>query len=376
MIDKTEDATTSAELVELLRLGHLGLELGYWQQAEAYFDAVLAQAPGNLEALLGKAKASRNPEAALTLVRAVLQAQPNHPEALRLERQLQQEAHPPTAPLVPAAPAGRGRLARLLVALALLLLAMVLAGATGLWPFSRSATRRAALATTLLIVPTDLNRIWTGSGSIISADGLVLTNYHVIADPHTRELANADGLAYAGLTRDPRRPPWEWYIAALVAVDPDRDLAVLRLIATTEGKSVGKERFPEMPLGDPRSLNLGQTVSGLGYPTLGGNTLTLTRGTMAGFASRGDGVRLGKTDSELLPGSSGGAVLDERGRLVGVITGVYADQETQGRLSYFVLLSEAQPVIQEAKRAGRPAPDLQNMVDRFPTVLRALGYLP
>jgi S1-C subfamily serine protease len=84
---------------------------------------------------------------------------------------------------------------------------------------------------------------------------------------------------------------------------------------------------------------------------------------MAGFSSSQSDLHLGKTDSELLPGSSGGAVLDETGRLVGVITAAHTDQRTQGRLSYFVLLNEAKEVIGEAQAAPRPDPQIDWMVD-------------
>ncbi|MBC7239808.1 MAG: hypothetical protein H5T71_06890, partial [Chloroflexi bacterium] len=73
-------------------------------------------------------------------------------------------------------------------------------------------------------------------------------------------------------------------------------------------------------------------------------------------------IRLGKTDSELLPGASGGAVLDETGRLVGIIRMVYADYRTQGRLSYFILLSEARALIREAQAADSPRVDLRWIV--------------
>ena len=87
---------------------------------------------------------------------------------------------------------------------------------------------------------------------------------------------------------------------------------------------------------------------------------------MAGFSTSKDGVTLGKTDSELLPGSSGGAVLDTESRLVGIITAAYADERTLGRLSYFLLVNEAHGVISQGTRAALPPPtDAAWMVTLF-----------
>ena len=224
---------------------------------------------------------------------------------------------------------------------------------------------RAEQATAFLLVPDRLLvSLGRGSGSIVSSDGLVLTNYHVMAR-RDGSLANHDGLAFVGLTTDVRQPPTHWYIAALVAADPVTDLAVLRIVSTADGRPTRGQPFPQMALGDSTTLALGQPLTALGYPALGGNTLTLTRGSMAGFAQGANGSRLGKTDSELLPGSSGGAVLDEAGRLVGVVASADVDYRTQGRLSYFILLEEAQPLIAEAQRAPRPHPDLDWMIALF-----------
>lgn len=230
---------------------------------------------------------------------------------------------------------------------------------------------RAESATVLLIVPNRLTgSISRGSGVVVSPDGLVLTSYHVVANSEQTALANKDGLALVGLIKDVRQAPSDWYIAAVTASDPERTLAMLRILYTAEGRAIRGRRFQEVYVGDSDALALGQPLMGLGYPELGGETLTLTRGSMAGFSLSANGLNLGKTDSEMLPGSSGGAVLDEGGHLVGVITAANTDQRTQGRLSYFVLLHEARDLINEARRAGRPRPDVQWIVEMFPQMAR------
>jgi len=451
-------AQTEPSLSEILNLGQMGLDLGYREQAEAYFDQVLERVPGHPQALLGKAKACQDTQIALETVRTLLHSRPESLEARRLKEKLLAKLEavkdaehaltamssaesPPTKQeldlLRSSRQAARQTLSRepsdgqssqtqrpSLVKLALLLLyplglirdrrirrlvslayvasslivllmtarvllsttlfgineinailtpemlsstiespaaaSTILASASG-----RSLLNRAELATVLVIVPApDSGTISRGSGTIVTLDGLVLTNYHVLANAGGM-LSNSDGLAFIGRTNDVRQPPSEWYIAALVAADIERDLAVLQILYTAEGLSARGSRFQAIASGDSNGLALGQTLMGLGYPDLGGDTLTLTKGSMAGFAFDENNVRLGKTDSELLPGSSGGAVLDEEGHLVGVITAAYTDSRTQGRLSYFVLFDEAEGVIQSAKRAPRPRPKTRWMVDLF-----------
>lgn len=396
---------------ELLKLGRMGLDLGYLEQAETYFDAVLAHAPGHPGALLGKARSCRDPQVALTYVRAVLAGRPASREAKALETKLlarvaeenplAQDPSPQAAQAVGIAHRTRTARRRFKASYwaALALVVMVTVGLV-LWksiplvrsrnalslaqptllpriqtpvieplssaPTSTAHLRQAEQATALIIVPNRLTGdVARGSGTIIADDGLVLTNYHVVANAEQTALANKDGLAFVGLTRDVRQAPTDWYIAAVIVTDPMSDLAALRILYTADGKPLQKRDFAAVTLGDSNSLSLGEAVVGLGYPVLGGDTLTLTRGSMAGFSTSENDVRMGKTDSELLPGASGGAVLDEEGRLVGIIVATFADQRTQGRLSYFVLLDEALELIERAKQAPYPQTKIAWMVEVF-----------
>lgn len=390
---------------ELIKLGQLGLETGYWAEAEAYFERALRLVPGHPDALLGRAMACREPRRALDAVRALLAVDPDSEQGRQLEVQLLQELGEPAQDRQARAShgvedssrsSGAGRRARgaLLGAGALLLLLALLAlllrpqPLLGLFPRQETAASAetalppplAALATpgedaallaqafaaTVAIRTLDPSGIWMqhGSGVVVDERGLVLTNYHVLADEQG-SLLNPDGLAFVGFASDVRQPPDQWYIAAPVALDPTRDLAVLRIVSSGQGRSVQGELFPAIALRQEGDLSLGEALIGLGYPALGGETVTLTRGSMAGFAYTGDDVRLGKTDSELLPGSSGGAVLDAQGRLAGIITASVTEARTQGRLSYFVLVDEAADLIAAARQAPRPSHSLRWMRDLF-----------
>jgi hypothetical protein len=97
---------------------------------------------------------------------------------------------------------------------------------------------------------------------------------------------------------------------------------VLHLTATVDGAEVGPLGLPSVPLGDSDQVQLGDPVRILGYPGIGGDTITFTAGSVAGFAGEdgvGDRAWI-KTDATVAGGNSGGTALDADGRLVGVPT--------------------------------------------------------
>lgn len=153
-----------------------------------------------------------------------------------------------------------------------------------------------------------------GSGTILGSGRLVLTNSHVVH-------ADGDGplcVVYAGFTRRFDESPDDWRIAELVADDPSRDLAVVRLASTP----TGVHRPLQVEQGE---LALGDQLTILGYPGFGDtqDTLTFTSGRFSGTTSSAEGIQMFKTDALLDSGVSGGAVFDQRGRLIGVATGGY-----------------------------------------------------
>ena len=157
----------------------------------------------------------------------------------------------------------------------------------------------------------------TGSGTIVVADGTVLTNSHVIAQspfcPHDRI-----GVA---ITDRPEQPPRLSFEADLLVNDPELDLAVIRIARTLDGAPVAEE-FPVVEIGDSDSLSLGDRLRVIGYPGIGGETITFTEGTISGFVSVpgiGDRSWL-KTDATISGGNSGGLAVDGDGFLVGIPT--------------------------------------------------------
>jgi hypothetical protein len=228
--------------------------------------------------------------------------------------------------------------ARLLLALAILLAAAALPTlvrpAAALDDLGIDAAVAATVQVGVLLEAADGRRIWSGigSGAVVAADGLVLTNHHVIDEASIREeLAERDVAdlafvpdAFAIATSDGRTPPELRFVASVAADDPALDLAVLRIDRDAVGQPLDPAglALPTLPLGSVAALDLGDPLNLFGYPAIGGDTLTYTRGIVAGFGfeSGVDGPAWIKTDAVMSGGNSGGAAVDESGRLVGVPT--------------------------------------------------------
>lgn len=162
-----------------------------------------------------------------------------------------------------------------------------------------------------------------GSGTIISPDGLILTNAHVVYP----ESGTLDRLEIS-VTDSPDAPPEATYRAEVAAADGALDLAVLRITERIDGNDVGDE-LPYVQLGDSDSLEIGDPLRILGYPGIGGETITLTSGQVSGFVSEaGLGRRAWiKTDATIAGGNSGGMAANEEGELIAVPTIAGASEE-------------------------------------------------
>jgi S1-C subfamily serine protease len=167
--------------------------------------------------------------------------------------------------------------------------------------------------------------VWTGSGTFISSDGLILTNAHVVDD----RAEEYDSLAVA-TTVETDEPPELNYLAEIVAVDYALDLSVIQVVSNLDGDEVTEE-FPFVSTGDSESVEIGDNIRILGYPGIGGETITFTNGVVSGFTSeRSVGGRAWiKTDATIAGGNSGGLAVNAQGMLIGVptIVGSGADEE-------------------------------------------------
>ncbi|MFM7443363.1 MAG: trypsin-like peptidase domain-containing protein, partial [Tabrizicola sp.] len=141
-----------------------------------------------------------------------------------------------------------------------------------------------------------------GSGVIVSADGLVVTNYHVITDATDIRVVLADRREYA---------------AQVLLVDPQSDLAVLKVDTAMP--------LPFLAIGDSDALQVGDLVLAIGNPF--GVGQTVSSGIVSGLARSalqvGDGTGyFVQTDAPINPGNSGGALVDVTGQLVGINTAI------------------------------------------------------
>lgn len=210
---------------------------------------------------------------------------------------------------------------------------------------------KSALAASIQIITLDENSkaIATGSGSILTSDGYILTNAHVVGDVKTRRLYNRDGLVGIAIITEPQLPAVPRFIAEVRQVDFDLDLAVVKPIANLNGSKVSGLNLPNIPLGDTTNLGIGDAIIAIGFPGIGGDTVTVTRGIVSGFGTfRGLSGQWIKTDISIAPGNSGGMVISEAGDLVGVPTIVITDPQTAGQIGLVRPINLAQPIIKIA----------------------------
>lgn len=161
---------------------------------------------------------------------------------------------------------------------------------------------------------------WTGSGSIISPDGLVLTNAHVVLSDRYYEVE----YLVVALTQKPDEQPVPTYIAKVMQADQQLDIAVIRVESDLKGNPVdrGSLNLPTVQMGNSEALSLGDPLTIIGYPSIGGSTITLTRGEVAGFtAEKTYGNRAFiKTSATISGGNSGGLAADANGMIIGIPT--------------------------------------------------------
>jgi len=176
---------------------------------------------------------------------------------------------------------------------------------------------RAVLATVELLTPNG-----GGSGVVISPDGYIVSNWHVVA----ADDGNAETEISVGLTVDSALPARELFMAEVVEAMPERDLALLRIVSGRYGQELPRGlRLPYLDFADAESTRIGDELHLFGYPSIGGTgsrvTITYSRGVVAGFQTVPFG-RLIKTDGEINEGSSGGAALNGSFQLLGLPTEV------------------------------------------------------
>lgn len=169
-----------------------------------------------------------------------------------------------------------------------------------------------------------------GSGVIITSDGQILTNNHVISGAEKLTVTLADG------TDVP---------AKSLGGDPLLDLAVIK---------IDKAGLATAPLGDSDALQVGQIAIAIGSPYGFERTVTMGLVSALGRNIPGGGASLEnliQTDARIYPGNSGGPLLDSAGRVIGINTAVVGGQA--GTLGFAIPINTARDIMQEVVRYGR-----------------------
>src|SRR5579871_4597518 len=181
-------------------------------------------------------------------------------------------------------------------------------------------------------IPQDRIAQSLGSGSIVRADGVVLTNHHVIEGAQEITVVTAD-----------RR---EWPAKVLLD-DPRADLAVLKI-------EPGAERLPAIAIDDSGDVQVGDLVLAIGDPF--GVGQTVTNGIVSALARSGvsasDFTSFIQTDAAINPGNSGGPLVDMNGDLIGVNTAILSRSGTSSGVGFAIPAALAKQVVSAALGGG------------------------
>ncbi len=169
-----------------------------------------------------------------------------------------------------------------------------------------------------------------GSGVIVSPQGYILTNNHVVEGADTIDLVLTDGRRFTG---------------KIVGTDPDTDLAVLKIDA---------DHLPAVTLGNDEQLQVGDPVLAIGNPF--GVTNTVTSGIVSALGRNSLGINefenFIQTDAAINPGNSGGALINASGNLVGINTAIFSRTGGTMGIGFAIPVSLAKPVMEQIIETG------------------------
>lgn len=170
-----------------------------------------------------------------------------------------------------------------------------------------------------------------GSGVIVSGEGYILTNYHVVEAADEIEVASNDGRKFK---------------AEIVGSDPESDLAVLRLPADA--------KLPAITFAGANSIRVGDVVLAIGNPF--GVGQTVTSGIVSALGRSHLGINTFEdfiqTDAAINPGNSGGALIDSNGHLVGINSAIYSQSGGSMGIGFAIPVSLARNVMEQIIKNG------------------------
>src|SRR4051812_11775185 len=177
----------------------------------------------------------------------------------------------------------------------------------------------------------DRRSLSLGSGVVISADGYVITNNHVVGE-NVREITIA-------------LPDKREIKGKVIGTDPTTDIALLKIPVSG---------LPIVPWGDSAQLKVGEWVLAIGSPfqlsaTVTAGIVSATGRANMGFAEYEDFIQ---TDAAINPGNSGGALINSRGELVGINTGIYSESGGYQGIGFAVPSKLAQRIVGDLMKFG------------------------
>lgn len=179
--------------------------------------------------------------------------------------------------------------------------------------------------------PDSQPQVGLGSGVIVSADGYILTNNHVVEGADEISVTLNDGRHAAG---------------KIIGTDPDTDLAVLK---------IELDRLPVVVLGDSDQLLVGDQVLAIGNPF--GVGQTVTSGIVSALGRNALDINTFEnfiqTDAAINPGNSGGALVDINGNLLGINTAIYSRSGGSMGIGFAIPVSMAKLVLEGIVRDGK-----------------------
>ncbi len=164
-----------------------------------------------------------------------------------------------------------------------------------------------------------------GSGVLVSPDGFILTNHHVISDADEIDVALSDGRKVK---------------AKIIGSDPETDIAVIKIDA--------KQLPIPITLGKVESVHVGDVVLAIGNPF--GVGQTVTSGIVSALGRDHVGINTFEnfiqTDAAINPGNSGGALIDTRGNLIGINTAIYSNNGGSMGIGFAIPINLAKQVME------------------------------
>jgi len=170
-----------------------------------------------------------------------------------------------------------------------------------------------------------------GSGVIVSSDGYIITNDHVVAGADKVEVRLADNRVFT---------------ARIIGTDPKSDVAVVKIEATG---------LPAIPIGESSKLRIGSFVLAVGNPFGLGQTVTM--GIVSALGRSGLGItdyeNFIQTDAAINPGNSGGALVNMQGELVGINTAGKSLSDSASGLGFAIPVNEMKTVAEALIKDGK-----------------------